>query len=206
MAANNEAFFVTPQYIYENYNLYLDDNIDDNSINSAIILAQDKFTQSTLGFTLYRKYINMVANQYNNGVPLPEHYSTLFENWIQKEVALWALWIAYPSLHIKATNKSVVTKHSDNSNAVTLKEVDYMRGDIMSSAMFYDSRIREEILNYPQNFPEYFTIIGVDRIVPKSLVYRGSIYLNPALKKGTGYGNKGCPGCPNDGIGINLNW
>jgi hypothetical protein len=202
----NEAFFVTPQYIFDNYSLYLDDNIDENSINSAILLAQDKFTQSALGFTLYRKYINDISAFYNGGAPLGTHYQMLFENWIQKEVSLWALWIAYPSLHIKATNKSIVTKHSDNSNAVTLKEVDYMRNDIQSSAMFYDSRIREEILNYPQNFPEYFTITGVDRIIPKSLVYRGSIYLNPTLRKSNGYGSKGCPGCPNDGIGTNLNW
>lgn len=194
---NNIALIVDSNYLKTNYPGYVESNIDDNSLESFIILAQDTQLQSAIGYTMYRKIMDTLISD-PTGNSFSSQYTYIIQNYIMPEVALWAIYLAYPTLLYKPTNKAIVTKHSDESNPVGIRELEYLRSQIKSNAEFYDSRIVEYIKNYTNDFIEYYTTSGVNRIRPKSNLYFGGIYLKPSYGRPPG-------GCCID-RGYNLNW
>lgn len=170
LTQNHKVFFVTPEYIFQNYAGYLDSNIDANSLNSFILKAEFKETQYALGYTLYEKYINLIQT---GDIFLPEnnYYQLLLNNFIMDEVACYTIWYALDWLHYRVTNKAVVNKYSQWSSASSETELNRIKFLIYEDAQHWDSKIREEILNYPNAFPEYFTQIGVYRPPSKTNPY-----------------------------------
>jgi hypothetical protein len=175
------AFIIDSNYLKVNYNGYIDNNIDDNSIESFILLAQDVNLQSVLGYNMYNYIISTLISD-PTGNSFSSYYQYILINYIRPSVALWSIFQMYPSLLYKATNKALVTKHSDDSIATGIREMEYMRNQIRNNAEFYDSRIQEYITNNTNFFTEYYTTSGVNRIKPKSQVYFGGLYLNNSYK------------------------
>jgi hypothetical protein len=196
MAQLNKAFIVDSNYIKTNYPGYVEANIDNNAIESFILIAQDINLQSNIGYTMY-DYIITNLIQDPTGGSLSTYYQYILINYIQQSVALWSIYNMLPTILYRATNKALVTKHSDESNATGLRELEYIRDQVRNNAQFYDSRIREYITNNVNFFQEYFSTSGVNRIRPKSNVYYGGLYLNNKNRKG-GYGYGGNSGCCND--------
>ncbi len=177
MSQANEVYFVDVPYLKKFYSGYLDQNIDDDSLNSFILMAQDVRIQSTLGYDLYNKYINDI-NDIATGGPGPTgQYKYLLDNYIQRSCAIWAIYEAMPSLTFKMTNKSLSQKSSEYGQPSSQKDIEYIRTQLVNNAQFYDARIREYILNYPGNFPEYYTVSGVARIPAKNQPYDAGLYL-----------------------------
>lgn len=195
----NRAFIIDSNYLKTQYPGYVEANVDNNAIESFILLAQDINLQSCIGYTMYNYIISQLIIDPTGG-SLSDQYKYILINYIQPEVALWSLYQMYPTLLYKPTNKAVVTKHSDDSNAVGIRELEYLRNQIRNNAEFYDSRIREYITNFVNDFMEYFSTSGVNRITPKSNVYFGGMYLNRG-RKGSGNSGRCC-----DDPGIKLNW
>lgn len=191
-----QAFIIDSNYIKTQYPGYCDSSVDSNSLESFILMAQDISIQSLIGYTMLFHIIdNLIIDP--SGSTLSTQYQYILVNYIQKSTALWAIYQAYPSLLYKATNKAVVTKHSEDSVAVGIREMEYMRSQIRNNAEFYDSRTLEYIKNNSNYFIEYYTTSGVNRVRPKSTVYFGGLYLGNNGR----LGNKGC-----DGPSQNLNW
>ena len=175
--AGIQCYIVDSSYIKTNLSMYVDNNIDDNLINNAILLAEDINTQSLLGYNCYYYIVNnLISDPTGNSLPTPYQY--LIQNYLQKDIALWAIYNAYPNLWAKATNKSIVQKKGDDSETVSISTFKMLRDEIKANAQYYDSRIIEYIQNNTGSFPEYFTTIGVQRITPKACAYSGGIYLN----------------------------
>jgi len=113
----------------------------------------------------------------------------LMDNYIQPAVALWTIYEALPSLGFKITNKAVSQKSSEYGQPSNRNDIEYIRQQISNNAQFYDMRIREYITNYPSEFPEYFTVTGLNRIRAKNNAYFGGLYLPdvvPGPRKGSG--------------------
>lgn len=166
----HRVFFVTPEYILQNYSMYLDSNIDVKSIDAAILKAQFQDTQDALGYNLYEKYINIIASGDIFTEPY-QYYYLLLNNFIVDEVSCWAITHLLDWSHFRVTNKAIVNKYSQWSNAITEVELNRMKYLVMQDAQHWDSKLREEILNYPNAFPEYFTQIGVYRPPAKTNPY-----------------------------------
>jgi len=201
MAKLTRAFIVDSNYIKVNYPGYVEANVDDNSLQSFIIIAQDNNLQSMIGYNMYQYIVNALITD-PTGNTLSDNYQYILINYIQPSVSLWTVYNAYPTLLYKPTNKALVTKHSDESIAVGIRELEYIRAQIKNNAEFYDARIVEYIQNNVGSFPEYFYTQGVNRITPKSNAYYGGIYLYGGQYKGSNRG--GC--CDKAGAGIPLNW
>lgn len=193
----NNVYFITVDYIKKYFSGYLDQNIDANALDSFILIAQSVRTQSVLGYDLYTKFINDI-NTYQ--APQGAQYVYLMDNYIQPAVALWAIYEALPSLGFKVTNKAVSQKSSEYGQPSSRSDIEYIRQQISNNAQFYDARIREYITNYPNDFPEYYTITGVNRIRNKQMTYFGGLYLPDQVftKRKSGDFDKG-PGCCNGG-------
>jgi hypothetical protein len=196
------AFIIDTNYLKKNYPGYVDSNIDDNALQQFILIAQDINLQSVIGYNMYNFIITQLMND-PTGAIFSTYYQYILVNSIYKSVALWSIFNAYPTLLYKATNKAIVAKHSEESDAVSIKELEYLRAQIRNSAEFYDARTLEYIKNNPNFFPEYYTTSGVDRIIPKSQVYYGGLYLGGGSNRArTNNGGNGCCGEK----GVNLNW
>jgi hypothetical protein len=69
------------------------------------------------------------------------------------------------------TNKSILSKTTDHANTTGLDELKYLRENVKHYADFYNQRIREQVINDPSSYPEYFQATGIDRIRPKRTTY-----------------------------------
>ena len=184
----NKAFFVSPEYIFQNFAMYLDSNIDANSINSAILIAQSEHTQQVLGYTLYQKYIDLINNgQITSGGN--SQYKYLLDNYLVDSVSLWAIWYALDTFHMRVTNKSIELKNTQFSAPISVNQVTKLKINVLERAQFVDSRTREYILNYPGDFPEYYQVTGVMRMVAKRNPYTNF------FMTGKQFGRTGCGDC-----------
>lgn len=197
------AYIIDSTYLKTNYPAYVESNIDDNALNQFIIIAQDINLQSNIGYNMYQYILNKLMAD-STGSNLSQKYQYILVNYIQPSVALWSIFNAYPTLLYKATNKAIVTKHSDESREVGIRELEYLRNQIRNNAEFMDSRTIEYIMNNIGDFNEYFTTSGVNRIVPKSNNYYGGLYLGNM--GGYGMGRNNINNAYENGKGINLNW
>lgn len=177
MAQLKQAYLIDSTYLKENYPAYVESNIDDNSLNQFILLSQTINIQSNIGYDMYIHIIDQMIID-GSGSTLSDEYQFILINYIYPALALWSIFNAFPSILYKATNKAIVTKHSDESREVGMKELEYLRSQIRNNAEYMDARTIEYIKNNINSFPEYFTTTGVNRIKPKSNNYFGGIYLD----------------------------
>jgi hypothetical protein len=194
MIANN-VYFITTSYIKRYYSGYLDQNIDDDSLNSFILMAQNIRIQQVLGYNLYIKLIDDI-NATNS--PQGAQYVFLMNNFIQPATALWSIYEAAPSLGFKITNKAVSQKSSEYGQPSSRQDIEYIRQQLSNNAQFYSQRIREYITNNPNDFPEYFQVTGVNRLRAKRNNYFAGLFLPDNYWFGAAGRYTGpCDGCPN---------
>jgi hypothetical protein len=203
----NKAFFVSPEYILQMYAGYLDNNIDPNTLNSFILIAQNENTQQLLGLTLYQKFITDITSGYIND-PADVNYKYLLDNYLMDSVALWTIWYAIDTIHLRITNKSIETKNSPNSQAIQPKELNRLKYLIMERAQFADARVRQQIINYPYDYPEYYQVTGVMSLVPKTNPYDNFFMTGKAFNRGGSGFPQGspCNGCGGylPGVGMSI--
>lgn len=177
----NKSYFVSPEYVLELMAGYLDNNIDVKSINTFILKAQYNNIQYILSYNLYTKYILLFTpavpgddttmpiylpeniNYYNLAVGQGNGESGLNIACIMDATALWTIYHLLDWAHFRVTNKAVVTKYSQFSNAVSEPELNRLKYIVMNDAQAQSSEITKQIENYPTFYPEYFTQIGTYR-------------------------------------------
>jgi hypothetical protein len=174
----NTVYFITTDYLKKYYSGYLDANIDDDALNSFILIAQNVRIQSVLGYNLYTKFINDIQTY---GAPQGAAYLFLMNNYIQPAVALYAIYEAAPSLGFKITNKAVSQKSSEYETPSSRQDIEYIRNQILNNAQFYSQRIREAITNDPTSYPEYYQVTGVNRVRAKNNNYFAGLFLPDSL-------------------------
>lgn len=204
MSSPIKVYFTDPEYMLKFYSGYLDNNIDPNQLNTFILVAQNEQLQQLLGYTLYQKYINDI-NDDSILLPADVNYKYLLDNYIKDSVSCWAIWMALDTIHYRVTNKSIVTKSSPpNSAAVSNTALNRLRYNIMDRAQFFDTRIREYILNNPGLFPEYFQTTGAYHLTAKPATYDNFFQTGAVFGPG---GNNGCYPCNGylPGVGSTLN-
>lgn len=193
---------IDTDYVY--LHTTIDKNVDPGLINPNIIVAQDTTIQQIIGQNLYQTLMDMVStNSISN--PSNSMYALLLNNYIQPALAHWAVWFSLPDIQYRLTNKTVVQKTNDNTQASSLDELIYLRNNVKHYADFYNQRIREQIINNPSSYPEYFQSVGIDRIRPKRTTYFSG-WSGGAGGRRKPYPGHGDPDCCDDPSGYPLNW
>ena len=198
----NTVYFITVDYLKKYYSGYLDQNIDDDALNSFILIAQNVRIQSVLGYNLYTRFIDDIQNF---GSPQGAQYLFLMNNYIQAATALYAIYEAAPSLGFKITNKAVSQKSSEYGAPSSRGDIEYIRNQILNNAEFYSQRIREYITNNVTDFPEYFRVSGVNRIRAKRNNYFAGLFLPDNFYLGSRNGFQRDERCCGQGDGYYVN-
>jgi len=183
----------------------VDKNTDPGLLDPNIIVAQDTNIQQIIGYTLLQYLMELVSTGMIDD-PSKVKYKILLNNYIQPALAHHTVWHALPDIQYRLTNKSILSKTTDNATTTGLKELIYLRDNVKHYADFYNQRIREQIINDPSAYPEYFQSVGIDRIRPKRTTYfSGWSTSGDSKGKGSpGHGDPDCNGC--DPTGYPLNW
>ena len=149
-------------------------NVDDELIHPQIIKAQNLNIERVLGTNLFDVLIAEVTSG-----TVSARMITLLEDYIQPALVEWVTYSSILYFNYKITNKAVVKKSSDNSEASSLNEVNFLRQSIRDDAEYYTDRLAKYLCANEVLFPEYIEgNINDDDIVPSKKSFFGGIYLN----------------------------
>ena len=158
--SQDTVFLINPAYIKKFYSGYIDGNVDDEQLQTFILIAQNENLTKSLGFSLYSKFITDYTAFCVSGTPLATNYQYLKDNFIDTALSLWTLYHGMLAFNYKITNKAVVTRTSDQSTTVDVKVLYAMRDDIKNRAQNIIESMREYICNHPTYYPEYYNTTG----------------------------------------------
>ena len=167
----NVALFISPAQIKAES--FVDENVDEKSLVQSIIYCQEEYTKNILGSALYDE----VKAQIEAG-SLTASNTTLRNNYIRPALKWWVVYEAMDELHAKATNKSVVTKSSDNSSPVDLNGILSLKYKYRNRAERMDQKMINYLCENDTTFPLYLNPgTGADTIHPKGTTYNTGWYL-----------------------------
>jgi len=130
----------------------LDNNIRIDVLTPSILNAQEIYIQDTLGTPFF--------NRLKEGVRLNDlttAESDFLRDYVGPTLMQYALYLIMPNLKYKFVEKGIVTGASEETTGTSLEELKYLRETALDTAEFYDSRMKENLKDYPNRFPIYQT-------------------------------------------------
>ena len=113
-------------------------NVDTAFLLPFLKIAQDKHLQMILGTRLYNKISTDINDRDLDGV-----YKTLVDDYVQDCLVHYALVEALPFISYQIKNGSITQKNSENGNAASREDVNYLVQKERDTAEFYGQRIVE---------------------------------------------------------------
>ena len=164
------VYFISTTYLRQNTSI--EDNVDDDKLTPFIVQTQDSFLQTIIGETFYNYLKDGVQNNTLNSNDL-----SFMRNFVQPLVAQYTLYLAFPFLNLKITNKAISKEGSDNSQAADITEIKYMRSAIKDIAEFYAKRMVKHLLDYQYLYPAYANPNAKDNLPKKAESYFTGVYI-----------------------------
>lgn len=164
-------------------NTPIEQNVDDDLLNPYIFKAQETHIQQILGTNLYNRIMNDVIT--NNVV---NQYATLLNDYITPCLIEYAFYEVMPFISLKITNKTIGRGNAEYLAEGDLSDLKYLRQTVRDLAEFYGQRIIGYLRQYSNQFPEYTTNSGLDKIVPNSSNYFNGVYLGGGRSNSCNWG------------------
>ncbi len=156
----------------------LDNNIRIDLLTPSIIQAQDIYIQDTLGTKFYKRLKSGVIAD-----DLTADESTFLKDYIGPCLIQYALYLLLPSLKYKMVEAGIVNGTSEETQATTLEEMQYLRDSALDTAQFYNQRMLEFLKDNPGIFADY-TNPGTDGMYPnKDTPYFSGLQTEIPLKR-----------------------
>lgn len=169
--ATNKVLFLSVDYLRDN--TVINGNVDGELLEPFILLAQNVHIEPVVGTGLYNSLIASIeANT------LAGDDKVLMDDYLQPALLQWALYEALPFINYKLTNKAISTKNSDNSDAVELDELHYLRSTVSDVAQYMSERATLYLKSNLDLYPLYSNYGSTcDAIKPNHSNYFNGIYL-----------------------------
>lgn len=152
---------------------FVDENVDEKTLTQSIIYCQEEYTKNILGTALY----NEIKGQIEAG-SLTADNTTLLQTYIQPALKWWVVYEAMDELHLKAMNKGIMEKSSDNSQPANLNDILELKNKYRNRAERMDQKTINFLCENDTTYPLYINPgTGADTIHPKSSTYDTGWYL-----------------------------
>lgn len=152
-------------------------NIDEKLIFPTIKVCQDMFIHPLLGSALYNKIVTDVEAGSITG-----DYKDLLDDYII-DCLCWYVVSKLPmTLIYQFWNKGVVKKTGDNSETISMEELEGVRNEYRVQAEWYGERLKNYLIANSTTtvLPEYFNgNTEIDDINPTNQAFTMPIYLGP---------------------------
>jgi hypothetical protein len=177
----------------------IDANVDPDQLYPYVIQSQDLYLQSTCGTKLYNALKNYVNDYVTAGTPIPSAYKTLLDDYVANMIVYYTYYLALPHIKYKTTNKGLMSGTSEVGETIALEEVQFLMNQVLSTAQFYNERLRDFLVAYQEDYPEYQSYTNKDGMAPR----RGTSYWTGLAMPGTNL-NTYCDDCDNSEGRINI--
>ena len=168
-----KALFITTKDLKQKS--ILSGNTDPDKIAQFIEVAQDTHIQNYLGGKLYNKLQTLILNNTIGDVANAD-YKTLLDTYV-KPMLIWYAQADYiPFSAFQISNGGVFKHRSENSEAVSMEELNMLAAKALETAQFYTRRFMDYMDFYSQLYPEYITSSN-EEMHPDKDVNFGGIYL-----------------------------
>lgn len=169
----NKALFVSIADIKKKS--IISGNVDPDKIVQFVEVAQDTHIQNYLGGKLYKKLQDLIVNNQLDGAANSD-YKTLVDTYI-KPMLIWYTQADYMPFAAFSIGNGGVYKHiSENSESVTMEELNMLAARAMETAEFYTRRFMDYMDHNSTLYPEYTSTANED-MNPDRDVNFGGIYL-----------------------------
>jgi hypothetical protein len=128
----------------------LDNNIRIDVLTPSILNAQEIYIQDTLGTNFF--------NRLKEGVRLNDltvDEEMFLRDYVGPCLMQYALYLLLPNLKYKMVEKGILNGTSEETGQTTLQELQFLRESTMDTAMFYDQRMKEFLIQHPSMFLEW---------------------------------------------------
>lgn len=160
------ALFVTTEDIKKF--TALNGNVDNDKFVQFIKIAQETHIQGFLGTNLYDKINDdIIADD------LVSPYTTLVSKYIKPMLCHWAMVEYLPFSAYTIANKGVYKHNSENSDSVSIEELNLLIEKERKIAQSYTQRFLDHICNNSSLYPEYNTNSNGDQFPEKNSHFTG---------------------------------
>lgn len=153
-------YFVTPQYLIENTSV--GNNVDATDLNYAVKTAADTFVRSYLGTYFYNDLLTKFNAQTLTGDEV-----TLVQDYIKNAVAWRAATEAVMNTTYSVRNKGVQQQSGDFSATPEFRVVPWIYDKTREKADFYDSRLRDYLVDNKNLFPNFTSTLNKDSVIKR---------------------------------------
>ena len=161
----------------------IDANVDPEQLYPYVIQSQDLYVQSTLGTKLYNALKTYVNDYVTANTPIPSAYKTLLDDYVANMVVYYTYYLALPHIKYKTTNKGLMSGTSEVGETIALEEVQFLMNQVLNTAQFYNERLRDFLVAYQEDYPEYQSYTNKDGMAPR----RGTSYYTGLAMPGNYY-------------------
>jgi hypothetical protein len=169
--ATNKVLFLSVDYLRDN--TVINGNVDSEILEPFILLAQNVHIETIVGTKLYNDLISEIIAD-----SLSTANQTLLDDYLQPALLQWSLYESLPFINYKLTNKAISTKNSDNSDAVELDELHYLRTTVKDVAEYMSERATKFLKTNETTYPLYLLNTECDEIRPNKTNYFSGIVLD----------------------------
>ena len=134
----------------------LQGSIDSDRLLPFVKTAQEKYILNILGTVLYYK----LQADVEAGTPFTGIYQILMEDHI-KPTLIWYSVVEYlPFSAVQFKSEGAVKHQSEQSQAVSKTEVDYLVQKAQDNAEWYVTRMQNFLIAYNNQIPEFYESVG----------------------------------------------
>ena len=148
------GLFITRNDIIKN--TPLQGAVDADRLLPFIRTAQEKYILNLLGTVLYNKLQDDVESQ----TAFTGIYQTLMEEYV-KPTLIWYACVEYiPFSATQFKSEGAVKYKSEQSEAVSKSEIDYLGQKAQDNAEWYATRMQDFLIAYSTQIPEFLESVG----------------------------------------------
>ena len=150
------ALFITRNDIIKNSPLQ--GSIDADALLPFVRTAQDKYLKNLLGTVLF-DFLQLKITENTVG-DLSVYYKTLLDDHI-KNTLIWYACVEYiPFSSIQFKSNGAVKQASEQGNAPSKSEIDYLKQQAQANGDYYALRLQNYLIAYSNEIPQYLESIG----------------------------------------------
>ena len=168
------VFLISVQDVKDNS--YLDNNIDDKTIKTALLNAQEQMIEPVIGSKLYDKLIAGI--QAGN---LELAYQNLIIQKIWKPLIHATLYMVARNLLYRYTNSSIVQDSNSNSTAIARSDLEVLRNEEEIAYKHHINKLQLYLTVNSGTYPEYYQADPDDLIAEKGQNAQSFYYDGPDL-------------------------
>jgi hypothetical protein len=167
-----KALFITEQDLIANS--IINENVSYTQLRPTIVKVQEMRIQSIIGSDLYKE----IANQIVSGTVTALNQTLLYD-YLQPAIREWIYFELPHVLAFKYMNKGMVRRRSEESDAMSMEEIERLINKAKNDAEWYSERITRYLIEYRTDYPLFNNpSVKVDTIRPRRDNYNTGLNLS----------------------------